>query len=89
MKWLLNSLKGPNSAHVSVNNVLADSKHSSNQHGTTITECFHEYGTNRLFVHTLTAEYKYSRRNMQNFSQQLQTQLSRKGKAFSDFLMHF
>ena len=36
-----------------------------------------------LFVNTLTAEYKYSRRNMQTFAQQVQTPLSLKQKTFS------
>ena len=31
-----------------------------------------------LFVNTLTAEYQYYRRNIQNFPQQNQTQLSQK-----------
>ena len=43
----LNCLRGPTSEHVSVNNVLAGSKHCSNQHGNTIPECFHESGINR------------------------------------------
>ena len=34
------------SENVSVNNVLAGWKHCSNQHGTTITECFHRSGIN-------------------------------------------
>ena len=42
-----------------------------------------------LFVNTLTAEYKYCRRNMENFPQQRETQLFRKGKAFSRFLIAF
>ena len=42
-----------------------------------------------LFVNTLTAEYQYSRRNMQNLVQKLQTQLSQKGKAFSGFFIAF
>ena len=42
-----------------------------------------------LFVNTLTAEYNYFRRNMQNFSQQLQTKLSQKRKGFSGFLTAF
>ena len=36
-----------------------------------------------LFVNTLTAEYRYSRRNMQTFAQQVQTPLSLKQKTFS------
>ena len=37
----------------------------------------------------LTAEYTYSRRNMQTFTQQVQTQLSLKQKTFSGFLIAF
>ena len=43
----------------------------------------------RLFANTLTADDKYSWRNMQNILEQLQTLLSGKRKTFSDFLMHF
>ena len=42
-----------------------------------------------LFVNTLTAEYKYSRRNMQTFAQQFQTPLSLKQKTFSSFFIAF
>ena len=42
-----------------------------------------------LFVNTLTAEYQYSRRNMQDFTQQIQTQFSQKRKAFSAFFIAF
>ena len=42
-----------------------------------------------LFVNILTAECQYSRRNMQNFPQQLQKQLSQKRKAFSGFFIAF
>ena len=42
-----------------------------------------------LFVNTLTAEYTYSRRNMQTFAQQDQTPLSLKQKTFSRFLLRF
>ena len=38
-----------------------------------------------LFVNTLTAEYTYSRRNMQTFMQQVQTPLSLKQKRFYGF----
>ena len=41
----------------------------------------------RLFFNTLTADDKYSCRNMQNFLQQLQTLLSQ--KRILDFLLHF
>ena len=45
--------------------------------------------TLRLFANTLTADDKYSCRNMQNFLEQFQTLLSEKRKTFSDFLLHF
>ena len=43
----------------------------------------------RLFVNTLTAEYTYSRRNMQTFTQQVQRPLSLKQKTFSGFFIAF
>ena len=42
-----------------------------------------------LFVNTLTAEYTYSRGNMQTFTQQVQTPLSLKQKTFSGFFIAF
>ena len=42
-----------------------------------------------LFGNTLTADDKYSCRNMQNFRQQLQTLLSEKRKTFSGFFIAF
>ena len=42
-----------------------------------------------LFVNTLTAEYTYSRRNMQTFRQHIQTPLSLKQKPFSGFFIAF
>ena len=42
-----------------------------------------------LFVNTLTAEYMYSGRNMQTFTQQVQTLLSLKQKTFSRFFIAF
>ena len=42
-----------------------------------------------LFVNTLTAEYMYSRRNMQGFAQQVQMSLSLKEKTFSGFVIAF
>ena len=42
-----------------------------------------------LFVNTLTAEYMYSRCNMQTFTQQVQTPLSLKQKTFSGFFIAF
>ena len=43
----------------------------------------------RLFAKTLTADDKYSCRNMQNFLQQLQTLLSGKPKTFFRFFIPF
>ena len=43
----------------------------------------------RLFVNTLTADEKYSRRNMRILWQQLQTSLSQKGKTFFGFFIAF
>ena len=37
----------------------------------------------------MTAEYKYSRRDMQTFAQQVQTSLSLKQKTFSGFFIAF
>ena len=42
-----------------------------------------------LFVNTLTAEYTYSRRNMQTFTQQVETPLSWKQMIFSGFFITF
>ena len=42
-----------------------------------------------LFVNTLTAEYTYSRRNMQPFRQKVQTPLFLKQKTFSGFFIAF
>ena len=42
-----------------------------------------------LFVNTLTAEYMYSGRNMQTFTQQVQTPLSLKQKIFSGLFIAF
>ena len=43
----------------------------------------------RLFVKTLTADDKYSGRNMQNLLQQFQTPLYPKQKTFSEFFIAF
>ena len=42
-----------------------------------------------LFVNTFTAESRYSRRNMQTLTQQVQTPLSLKQKTFSWFFIAF
>ena len=42
-----------------------------------------------LFVNTMTAEYTYSRRNVQTFTQQVQTPLSLKEKTFTGFFIAF
>ena len=47
------------------------------------------YEISRLFVNTLTADDKYSRRNIHNFAKQFQTPLSQKQKTFLRFLIAF
>ena len=42
-----------------------------------------------MFLNTLTAEYKYSRRNMQTFAKPVQTPLSLREKPFSGFFIAF
>ena len=42
-----------------------------------------------MFLNTLTAEYKYSRRNMKTFTPQVQTPFSLKKKTFSEFFIAF
>ena len=42
-----------------------------------------------LFFDTLTTDYKYSRRNMLNFTQQYEALLSQKQKTFSVFFFAF
>ena len=43
----------------------------------------------RQFVNTLTADNKYSRCNVKNFAQRVQTPLSQKLNAFSGFFIAF
>ena len=43
----------------------------------------------RLFVHTLTSDKKYSRCNVHNFAQQVQTHLYKREKTFSGFFIAF
>ena len=42
-----------------------------------------------MFVNTFTTDDKYSRRNMLNFTQQVEAQLSQKQKSFSGFFLEF
>ena len=42
-----------------------------------------------MFLNTLTAEYNYSRRNMQTFTEPVQTPLSLKQKPFSEIFLRF
>ena len=42
-----------------------------------------------LFVNTLTTDYKYSRRNMLRFTQQLEAPLPQKQKTFSGLFLAF
>ena len=94
--WLLMCLKSLTSEQLSVINLLTGSKHCLNLHGTTIILFFpwiwDKLSWKRsalvrskilgLFVNTLTAEFKYSRRNMQTLTQEVQTPLSLKKKDF-------
>ena len=43
----------------------------------------------RLFLNTLTADNKYSRCNVHNFAQQVQTPISQKKKTFYGFFIAF
>ena len=43
----------------------------------------------RLFVHTLTSDKKYSRCNVHNFAQQVQTHLYKRENTFSGFFIAF
>ena len=43
----------------------------------------------RLFVNTLTPDNKYSRCNVHNFAQQVQTPLSQKQKTYCGFFIAF
>ena len=76
--------------------MFTGSKHCCNQHRATIILFFHEYGIKKNwktialvrvetlgpFVNTLAADDKYSRRNVQNFQQQLPRALSQTQKIF-------
>ena len=42
-----------------------------------------------MFVHTLTTDYKYSRRNMLKFTQELEGPFSQKQKSFYQFFIAF
>ena len=43
----------------------------------------------KLFVNPLTTDYKYSRRNMLNFTQHIQAPFSEKQKTFAGFFIAF
>ena len=102
-RWLVKRLERLASEHHSVINVLTGSKHRRKYQGITIFLFSHEFQLNWvekktallwlkiliLFVNTLTADDKYSCRNMQNFLQQLQTLLSQKRKTLSGFFIAF
>ena len=81
-------------------NVLKGSKHCWNGDGTTINLFFHEFEVDWVGKSLLesdlksqnslyTTDDKYSRRNMQNFPQQLETPLSQKQKTFCGFFIAF
>ena len=99
----LSAWKCLTSEQLSVINLLMGRKHCLNLHGTTIILFSHESEDKLswkksalvrskilgLFVNTLTAEYTYSRRNMQTFTQHIQTPLSLKQKTFSGYFIAF
>ena len=99
----LSAWKSLTSEQLSLINLLTGRKHCLNLHGTTIILFFHESGINwagkksalvrskilGLFVNTLTAEYTYSRRNMQTLTKHIQTPLSLKQKTFSGFFIAY
>ena len=102
-RWLFKHLKSLVTEHYSVINILTGSKQCWNQHGTTYYPGFQWIqdllswkmsilvwcDILSLLVNTLTIDHKYSRSNLQNFEQQVQTPLSQKGKTFSGFLIAF
>ena len=51
--------------------------------------CFSLIEILRLFFNTLTADDKYSRSNMQNLPEELQTPLSQQQKTFSGIFIAF
>ena len=100
--WLLKRLRCRGSEHHSVMNVLRGSKllKSAQHHYYPIFPWIRDNLSwkkhalvwseiLRLFVNRLKADYKYSRRNMQIFPQQLQTSYSQKEKAFSGYFITF
>ena len=99
----LSAWKSLTSEQLSVINLLTGRKHCLNLHGTTIILFFPWIWDKLswkksalvrskilgLFVNKLTAEYTYSRRNMQTLTQQVQMPLSLKQKTFSGFFFAF
>ena len=95
-RWLLKCLKSLTSEQLSVINLLTGSKHCLNLHPI-FPWIWDKLSWKKsalvrskilgLFVNTLTAEYTYSRRNMQTFTQKVQTPLSLKQKTFSGFFI--
>ena len=101
-RLLLKRLEGLASEHHSVINVLTDSNTAESSKAPLLS--FFPWISDklswkktallwskilRLFANTLTADDKYSCRNMQNFLQQLQTLYLKNGRLFLDFLLHF
>ena len=95
-RWLLERPKRLASEHLSAINVFTSSKHCRNQHDITIIHIVPwiwdklswkkcrlvRFEILELFVNTLTTDDKYSSRNIQNLTQQLQTTMSQKQKTF-------
>ena len=100
---LFKCLKSLTSEQLSVIDLLTGTKYCLNLHSTTIILFFlwiwDKLSWKKsalvlskilgLFVNTLTAEYKYSRSNMQTLAQHVQTPLSLKKKTFSGFFISF
>ena len=50
--------------------------------------CLFKFEILGLIVNRLTADDKYSRRNIQNLTQELQTAISQNKRLFLEFLLH-
>ena len=102
-RWLLKCLKSLTSEQLSVINLLTGRKHCLN-HARHYYYPIFPWILDKLswkksalvrskilglFVNTFTAEYTYSRRNMQTLTQQVHTPLSLKQKTFSGFFIAF
>ena len=102
-RWLLKRLKGSCFRRPCGNqrvNGFRKLLKSARQHYYSISPCIWDifnwkksalvwYEIFRLFVNTLTADKRYSRCNVHNFAQEVQTPLSKKWKTFCGFFLGF